>query len=100
MTTKLNNGDAVTASIITNLLRPATKRINRISDFNVAAITTGQLRYSDNKFNSIEQNKAASMEFIANTSSVQAIPNALTGGLPDILYKIKKDLEYIDAMVV
>ena len=97
---KLQNGQEVTAAIVTNYIRPATKRLNRISDFNVCAITTGQLRYGNNKYVGVEQNKVDSIDLIPNVSSVQVLVNGITAYAFDPLYRIKKELEYINAMVV
>jgi hypothetical protein len=107
MSKRLNSGDTVTVAAVTEIIRPATKRLNRISDLNVCAITTGQLRWGANTLTggvpsspaNPEQNGPHSFDLIPNTSSIQLLAYDNTAGI-DLLEKIKEDLSYIDAMVV
>lgn len=98
---KLEVGQQITASIIDALFRPITKRLNRISDLNVSAITTGQLRYNDNKVNSVVQDKPESYEIIPNTSSIQMLPYGSTGAYTagiDLFKQMREDLAIIEKM--
>lgn len=98
---KLEVGQQITASTIDELFRPITKRLNRISDLNVSALTTGQLRYDDNKVNSVAQNLPQSYEIIPNTSSIQMLPycsdGTKTAGI-DLFKQIRDDLAIIEKM--
>lgn len=94
----IRNGDTVSAAYVSGLLRPATKMLNRISDLNVLAITTGQLRHGKNEISNISQERNSGISLIPNTSSIQSL--CADNSLIDILYQVKKDLEFIENMVV
>ena len=100
MGVELKNGETLTADNINAILRPATKRLNRISDLNVRCITTGQLRDGDNGITilGVQQFGNNRIDLMPNTAGLQVLLNRSTAF--DILYRIKKDIEYIEKMVV
>ncbi len=107
MSMKLNNGDTVTVAALGAIIRPATKRLNRISDFNVVAITTGQLRWGGNTVTGAdpsypalpEQRGINQFDMIPNTSSVQTLVYGQMAGI-NLFEKILEDIAFIDAMKV
>jgi len=98
---KLEVGQQITVAVIEELFRPITKRLNRISDLNVSALTTGQLRFKDNKISTVIQDKPESYDIIPNTSSIQMIPfsddGADTAGI-DLFKQMREDLAIIERM--
>ncbi|MCX7704054.1 MAG: hypothetical protein N2234_08185 [Planctomycetota bacterium] len=102
----MKEGQQILISDLEALLRPIYKNINRVCDWNVGVLTTGQLRYRDNRYDvgggvRIDLDNSQ-VDAIPNTSSLQVLlyADASKQRAPsaNILRKFLDDIEYIDLM--